>query len=94
MEKSQVWEYFIKKSVDAATCKLCSKIISCKGKSTSGLLRHLKGIHKKESDSVHQQEEPPEKVRKPSQHYITILVIKWKIWVKLFQSLLPLTDCP
>lgn len=64
MEKSQVWEYFIKKSVDAATCKLCSKIISCKGKSTSGLLRHLKGIHKKESDSVHQQEEPPEKVRK------------------------------
>lgn len=64
MENSFAWEYFIKKSTDTAACKLCAKTISCKGKSTSGLIRHLKGIHNKQLEKVLPREEPPEKVRK------------------------------
>lgn len=64
MENSYVWEYFIKKTADTAACKLCPKIIACKGKSTSGLIRHLKFIHKKPLEKEQKDEEPPQKIIK------------------------------
>lgn len=43
------WEHFVKATGSAeATCKLCIKptLIQCKGFNTSGLLKHLKGVHR------------------------------------------------
>lgn len=41
-----VWQYFTKTSDDKARCHKCiNKTISCKGGSTSGLIRHLVHIH-------------------------------------------------
>lgn len=68
MENSIVWTFFKNKSTENAVCSLCSKIISCKGRSTSGLLRHLKSLHKtaweKEVREREHQEELPLKIRK------------------------------
>lgn len=49
-----VWKYFKVKDANSATCSLCSKILSCKGKSTSGLKRHLKSKHQlpKEAEEI------------------------------------------
>jgi len=41
---SWVWNHFDKFG-EVAKCQLCSKIIKCRGGSTSGLVRHLKYIH-------------------------------------------------
>lgn len=42
-----VWKYFVKEGNDQAKCLKCiNKILSCKGSSTSGLIRHLEAIHK------------------------------------------------
>lgn len=45
---SGVWEYFEKtfSSSNDAKCKMCNSLIKCKGSSTSGLITHLKTIHK------------------------------------------------
>lgn len=46
MENS-AWTYFTKeKGGEKAECLICSKLLSCKGSSTSGLIRHLQHIHK------------------------------------------------
>lgn len=42
-----VWKYFVKEGKDQAKCLKCpNKVLSCKGSSTSGLIRHLDAIHK------------------------------------------------
>lgn len=45
METSEVWNYFNKKG-DIAICKKCPKSLSCKGSTTSSLIRHLTNVHK------------------------------------------------
>lgn len=40
-----VWDYYEKKGDDMAECDICSKQISRKGGSTSGMRRHLTKIH-------------------------------------------------
>lgn len=50
MENSSVWKIFKKSGVESAICSLCSKTLSCKGQSTSGLLRHLQNVHKKRNE--------------------------------------------
>ena len=42
---SKVWKHFDHADNNEGTCKHCRKNISCKGGSTSGLLRHLKSKH-------------------------------------------------
>ena len=43
---SEVWNYFTKnESEEIANCNKCTKPISCKGNSTSGMIRHLSGKH-------------------------------------------------
>lgn len=44
---SKAWLYFTRdKKTESATCNKCHATIMCKGFSTSGLLRHLKNVHK------------------------------------------------
>lgn len=44
--KSFVWQYFIKNlDEESAKCIWCHNTLKCKGKSTSGLLRHLQQKH-------------------------------------------------
>lgn len=52
---SEVWKYFKKKGVEKAQCNRCPKILSCKGSSTSGLLRHLSTVH-----SINLKKQPEE----------------------------------
>ncbi|XP_073817273.1 zinc finger BED domain-containing protein 4-like [Musca autumnalis] len=63
METSVVWTHFKRGTVDTAVCNICSKTISCKGKSTSGLIRHLKGIHSTIINNKENSESPPKKTR-------------------------------
>lgn len=46
-EMADVWQYFTKLSTNGekAQCSKCPQQLSCKGSSTSGLLRHLQGKH-------------------------------------------------
>jgi len=48
MGSSNVWEHFEKRkdSNKEAICKLCKKSIKCDGGSTSGMISHLKLVHK------------------------------------------------
>ena len=55
INQSKVWKHFTRgDDDDSATCTHCSKIISCKGSSTSGLFRHLKSKHKLSLESEDQ----------------------------------------
>lgn len=46
-EKFTVWKYFKRISPEKAKCLKCvNTVLSCKGSSTSGLIRHLAGVHK------------------------------------------------
>lgn len=44
---AEIWQYFEKYPADRdkARCRKCQQILSCKGSSTSGLLRHMKNKH-------------------------------------------------
>lgn len=45
--ESEVWKHFSRCTKDAmATCKICCKRLSCKGSTTSSLIRHLENMHK------------------------------------------------
>ena len=52
---SKVWKNFDHADNNEGTCKHCYRNISCKGGSTSGLLRHLKSNH---SFSLEDKERP------------------------------------
>lgn len=57
------WEYFERCATnkDKAFCIICKKPISCKNSSTSGLHRHLEGIHSMKRIAKNSIEEPPTK---------------------------------
>lgn len=61
-----MWKFYKKNTNDTATCTLCPKIISCSGKSTSGLLRHMKSLHKTtwEKEVAGNNQDVPEKIRR------------------------------
>jgi hypothetical protein len=42
---SEVWNFFEKMGSERAKCKECNSPISCKGSSTGGMIKHLKGKH-------------------------------------------------
>lgn len=69
---ADVWKYFTKLSTDAekAQCAKCPQILSCKGASTSGLLRHLQHKHNitlKRPISEDQQPSSASKLSKPGE---------------------------
>lgn len=45
--ETSVWRYFLRgiQNRGVAKCAKCSKVIKCEGSSTSGLKKHLKGVH-------------------------------------------------
>lgn len=47
-KSSNVWNYFSESENEKAKCKICDKTFSRKGRSTSGLMSHLKYKHKEE----------------------------------------------
>lgn len=42
---SPVWNYFVEIDDSSAKCKLCEKVYSRKGRTTTALKSHLKSIH-------------------------------------------------
>lgn len=71
---SFVWKYFKKTEADpniaACQVKTCKSKLSCKGSSTSGMIKHLKIQHKIVDASETEDteiEEPPKKKLKQSQ---------------------------
>lgn len=42
---AEVWKLFDKEPNETARCKKCLQTLSCKGSSTSGMLRHMKNKH-------------------------------------------------
>ncbi|XP_072762595.1 zinc finger BED domain-containing protein 4-like [Anoplolepis gracilipes] len=45
---SPIWTYFLLSDTDHAKCKICNKLISRKGRTTSAMRNHIKSIHKEE----------------------------------------------
>ncbi|KAI8114912.1 hypothetical protein CVS40_12775 [Lucilia cuprina] len=58
---SSVWKYFTKNDNKSQTarCTKCPKILSCRGSSTSGLINHLRNVHKIELPSKSADKEGP-----------------------------------
>lgn len=42
---SPIWNYFVEINDSSAKCKLCEKVYSRKGRTTTALKSHLKSIH-------------------------------------------------
>ncbi|KAI8122766.1 hypothetical protein CVS40_6558 [Lucilia cuprina] len=74
MEKSFVWNYFSKGTKSDAQCNLCPKILSYKGSSTSGLVKHLTKIHhldqKSENKNIDAEDSPPIKRQRNIDDYV------------------------
>lgn len=47
-KKSIVWDDFVKIEENKAKCKICHAILKYEGGSTSNLLKHIQGVHKKD----------------------------------------------
>lgn len=45
---SAIWNYFVNINTNSAQCKLCDKVYSRKGGTTTSLKGHLKSLHPKE----------------------------------------------
>ncbi len=51
-----IWKYYNKLNDqdERVTCKKCGKSINCKGKTTSGMIKHLKSLHGIDKNNFHQ----------------------------------------
>ena len=60
------WQYFKNKDKEAVICNICSKQISCKSSSTSGLHRHLEHVHSMKRKLKENPNSPKSKKLRPS----------------------------
>lgn len=63
---SPIWTYFLLSDTDHAKCKICNKLISRKGRTTSAMRNHIKSIHKEEFSNL-------EKIENQKREELTIL---------------------
>lgn len=78
--ESLAWQYYERmEGNESAKCNKCSAIIQCKGKSTSGLIRHLKNAHKFDEETMKRPSTTElENVNKKKyvQHKIDVFLVK------------------
>ncbi|XP_061725762.1 uncharacterized protein LOC133531515 isoform X1 [Cydia pomonella] len=80
-KSSSIWNYFDEVNADTAKCKLCLKVYSRKGKTTTSLKSHLKCMHVAEYDQFNQSE--VEKINKqPSTSTATLQEANKQITLK------------
>ena len=56
---------------DEASCNLCKKVLNCKHNTTSGLIKHLKGIHEIDLKPTNFEGQP--EAKKPKYLYRVVL---------------------
>jgi hypothetical protein len=44
-KSSSIWNYFVEINDSSAKCKICDKVYSRKGRTTTALKSHLKSLH-------------------------------------------------
>jgi hypothetical protein len=53
---SVIWNYFVNVDINSAKCKLCEKVYSRKGGTTTALKGHLKSLHPHEYEECNKLE--------------------------------------
>lgn len=54
---SPIWNYFVPMNESSAKCKICKKVYSRKGRTTTALKSHLKSLHPEKFEEFKQSDE-------------------------------------